>query len=163
MRRSHSLLVALLVAACAPATPAFPDFDPDAVRASLIAADEAFAAATAERGLEGWMAAFDSSAVQMDPDKPFTPGVAFIRAAMAPAFTDTTFRLTWQPTMAFASAAGDLGYTLGIWQSRHYTADGKGHISTGKYVTIWRKQADGSWKVVFDGGNPDSAPRLDNL
>lgn len=59
MRRSHSLLVALLVAACAPATPAFPDFDPDAVRASLIAADEAFAAATAERGLEGWMAAFD--------------------------------------------------------------------------------------------------------
>ncbi len=79
---------------------------------------------------------------------------------MAPAFADTTFRLTWQPTMAFASAAGDLGYTLGIWQSRHYNDAGQGQVTTGKYVTIWRKQADGSWKVVFDGGNPDSSPKL---
>ena len=83
-----------------------------------------------------------------------------MRAAMAPAFADTTFRLTWQPTMAFASAAGDLGYTLGTWQSTHYNEAGKGQVTTGKYVTIWRKQADGSWKVVFDGGNPDSSPQL---
>ncbi len=161
MRRSHALVAALLLAACTPATPAHPD--PDVVRASLIAADEAFAAATAERGLEGWMASFDSTAIQMDADRPFTPGVAFIRAAMASVFADSTFRLTWQPTHAFASAAGDLGYTLGTWQSRHYTADGKAQISTGKYVTIWRKQADGSWKVVFDGGNPDPSPQPGNL
>ena len=62
--------------------------------------------------------------------------------------------------IAFASAAGDLGYTLGTWQSTHYNEAGKGQVTTGKYVTIWRKQADGSWKVVFDGGNPDSSPQL---
>lgn len=161
MRIELALAAALTLVGCAPAAPPLPDAD--AVRASLIAADEAFAAATAERGLEGWMAAFDSSAIQMEPDVRFTPGIGAIRAAMAPAFADTTFRLTWRPTMAFASAAGDLGYTLGVWQSRHYTADGKAAVATGKYVTIWRKQADGSWKVVFDGGNPDSSPRLDNL
>lgn len=160
MRRFNSLILACL-AACAPATPELPD--PDAVRASLLAADEAFAAATAEHGLEGWLAAFDSSAIQMEPDHPFTPGIETIRAAMAPAFADTTFRLTWQPQMAFASAAGDLGYTLGTWQSRHYTADGRAAVATGKYVTIWRKHADGGWKVVFDGGNPDSSPRSENL
>jgi len=62
--------------------------------------------------------------------------------------------------LAFASADGDLGYTLGTWQSTHYNAKGQGQVATGKYVTIWRKQADGSWKVVFDGGNPDTKPRL---
>jgi ketosteroid isomerase-like protein len=159
MRISRSILAVLALAACAKVeAPAPPD--PAAVRASLMAADEAFAAATADRGLEGWLAAYDSSGIQMEPDVPFTPGIPAIRAAMAPAFADTTFRLTWQPTMAFASAAGDLGYTLGTWQSTHYNAEGKGQVTTGKYVTIWRKQADGSWKVVFDGGNPDSSPQL---
>jgi len=65
--------------------------------------------------------------------------------------------------MAFASEAGDLGYTLGTWRSTRYNDAGRGHVSTGKYVTIWRKQADGSWKVVFDGGNPDRSPRLPGM
>jgi len=161
MRIALALAATLATAACAPATPKLPD--PDTVRASLMAADEAFAAATAEHGLEGWMAAFDSSAIQMEPDLPFTPGIGAVRASMGPAFADSTFRLTWRPTLAFASADGDLGYTLGVWQSRRHTADGKGQVATGKYVTIWRKQADGSWKVVFDGGNPDSSPQPGNL
>lgn len=161
MRFALVLAATLASAACSAAAP--PPPDAEAIRASLIAADEAFAAATAERGLDGWLAAFDSSAIQMEPDRPFTPGIETIRAAMAPVFADSTFRLTWQPTMAFVSAAGDLGYTLGTWQSRRYTADGRGAVSTGKYVTIWRKEGDGSWKVVFDGGNPDSSPRSENL
>ena len=125
MRILRSALAVLSLAACSPAEPPTPP-DPAAVRASLMAADQAFAAATAQNGLEGWMAAFDSSGIQMEPDVPFTPGIPAIRAAMAPAFADTTFRLTWQPTMAFASAAGDLGYTLGTWQSTHYNEAGKG-------------------------------------
>ncbi|HQR17563.1 MAG TPA: DUF4440 domain-containing protein [Gemmatimonadales bacterium] len=154
------LSVATFLAACAPKpTP------PNAadVRASLIAADQAFAAATATKGLEGWMSAFDSTAIQMEPDVPFTPGLGAIRAAMAPAFADTSWRLTWVPTMAFASEAGDLGYTLGTWQSTRYNDQGRGQVSTGKYVTIWRKQADGGWKVVFDGGNPDTSPKLPGM
>jgi ketosteroid isomerase-like protein len=159
MRFMLQVTATVLLAACAPAESPTPP-DPEAVRASLIAADQAFAAATAAKGLEGWLAAFDTTAIQMEPDVPFTPGLAAIRGAMAPAFADTTWRLTWEPTMAFASAAGDLGYTLGTWQSTRYNDAGRGQVSTGKYVTIWRKQADGSWKVVFDGGNPDSSPQL---
>jgi ketosteroid isomerase-like protein len=128
------------------------------VRASLIAADESFATATAEQGLEGWLGAYDSTGIQMEPDVPFTPGLPAIRAAMAPAFADSAWELTWQPTMAFASAAGDLGYTLGNWQSIRRDTAGRAQVITGKYVTIWRRQADGSWKVVFDGGNPDTKP-----
>lgn len=149
------LCSAAVVAACSP-TAGSPD--PAAVTASLIAADQAFAAATAARRLEGWMEAFDSTAIQMEPDVPFTPGLPAIRAAMAPVFADTTWHLTWQPALAFASQAGDLGYTLGTWRSTRTDAAGAEHIATGKYMTIWRRQADGGWKVVFDGGNPDTAP-----
>ncbi|HEX5005118.1 MAG TPA: hypothetical protein VFV65_07365 [Gemmatimonadales bacterium] len=155
----RSALLAVLLGQACTAAPAAPP-DPAAVRASLIAADEAFAAATAEYGLEGWVGAYDSTGIQMAPDDPYTPGIPAIRAAMAPVFADSTFNLTWTPTMAFASVDGTLGYTLGTWMSTRYNAEGKGQVVTGKYVTIWRKQADGSWKVVFDGGNPDTSPRL---
>lgn len=150
----------LVLPACEPAPAPTAPPDPAAVRASLFAADEAFAAATAEYRLEGWVGAYDSAGIQMAPDDPYTPGIPAIRAAMAPVFADSTFNLSWTPTMAFASEDGTLGYTLGTWVSTRYNAEGKGQVVTGKYVTIWRKQADGSWKVVFDGGNPDSSPRL---
>jgi ketosteroid isomerase-like protein len=29
---------------------------------------------------------------------------------------------------------------------------------TGKYLTLWRLQSDGSWKVEFDTGVPDTDP-----
>jgi ketosteroid isomerase-like protein len=161
MRFTHLILVTVAAAACEKSPPASTSPDPAAVRASLMAADEQFAAATATRGLEGWMSAFDSAAIQMEPDVPFTPGIAAVREGMTPAFADTSWRLIWQPTMAFASTDGTLGYTLGTWVSTRYNAAGKGQVTTGKYVTIWRKQADGSWKVVFDGGNPDTSPKLD--
>jgi ketosteroid isomerase-like protein len=156
--RLTGAFTAAFLSGCAPA--ASPPPDPAAVRASLLAADRAFAAATAAKGLEGWMAAFDSSAIQMEPDIPFTPGIEHIRAGIAPAFADTSWQLTWEPTMAFGSAAGDLGYTLGTWKSRRIAANGAERVSTGKYVTIWRRQADGSWRVVFDGGSTDTTPKI---
>ena len=157
LRIPAAILGTALLAAC---TRAAPPPDPAALQASLIAADQAFAAATAARGLEGWMAAFENSAIQMEPDVPFTPGIEHIRAGIAPAFADTSWHLTWEPTMAFASAAGDLGYTLGTWKSTRIAAGGAERVSTGKYVTIWRRQADGSWKVAFDGGSTDTSPKI---
>jgi len=156
--RLTSAFTAACLSACTPA--ASPPPDPAAVRASLLAADQAFAAVIAAKGLEGWMASFDDSAIQMEPDIPFTPGIEHIRAGIAPAFADTSWHLTWEPTMAFASTAGDLGYTLGTWKSTRTAANGAERVSTGKYVTVWRKQGDGSWKVVFDGGSTDTTPKI---
>jgi ketosteroid isomerase-like protein len=58
--------------------------------------------------------------------------------------------LEWEPLRAEIAASGDLGYTFGTWK---YTAEnGKKVIIRGNYVTIWKKQADGRWKFVLDGG-----------
>jgi ketosteroid isomerase-like protein len=65
-------------------------------------------------------------------------------------FSDSGFTLTWEPMHADMSKSGDLGYTYGLYMS-FIKADSS--VNRGKYVTIWKKQQDGSWKFVLDGGN----------
>lgn len=59
--------------------------------------------------------------------------------------------LSWEPLKAEIAASGDLGYTYG----RYRVKSGE-TVKTGVYVSIWKKQADGAWKYVLDGGAPTS-------
>ena len=56
--------------------------------------------------------------------------------------------ITWAPFRAEASKSGDLGYTFGNW--KFTTPDS---VFYGNYFTAWKKQPDGKWKFVVDGGN----------
>jgi len=64
--------------------------------------------------------------------------------------------LSWQPIFADVSRAGDLGYTTGPWQFLKYL-DGKPQ-AFGNFMTVWKKQANGSWRFVLDLGisNPEA-------
>jgi ketosteroid isomerase-like protein len=64
-----------------------------------------------------------------------------------------TKAISWKPFKAEAAASGDLGYTLGYW--KFSTPDTTLH---GNYYTIWKKQPDGAWKFVLDGGNGTPLP-----
>lgn len=61
--------------------------------------------------------------------------------------------LSWKPFKADASICGDMGYTLGNW-----TLKGRDTTYFGNYYTIWKKDTDGKWKWVADGGNNTPAP-----
>ena len=61
-------------------------------------------------------------------------------------------QLSWEPLFADISSSGDLGYTIGRWQFSASDTTGAVQSSYGHYVTIWKKQDDGSWKYVFDSG-----------
>ena len=63
--------------------------------------------------------------------------------------------LVWSPLKVDVSDDGTLGYTWGRFEYSSKGKDGKVQSSTGIYLTIWRRQADGSWKFVYDG-----APQL---
>jgi len=69
--------------------------------------------------------------------------------------------LEWNPFFADISSSGDLGYTLGSYTATQSREDGRKDVSRGYYVTIWKRQEDGSWKFVFDGGNQAPAARPD--
>lgn len=120
-------------------------------KADLLSADTAFSARAAKDGvLQAFLAvATADTKLLSETGKGFD--------AVKSGFKDMppTATLTWKPVQAEASMAGDLGYTWGRYEYRDRTADGKPVVETGTYVTIWRRQADGSWKVVLDGGTPD--------
>jgi ketosteroid isomerase-like protein len=63
--------------------------------------------------------------------------------------SDTAFVLSWEPEFEKISSGADLGYTFGIYTN---TDKATGEITKGTYITIWQKQADGSWKFVLDTG-----------
>jgi ketosteroid isomerase-like protein len=119
----------------------------------LESADRAFAADTAARGIDGWMAAFDPAGAMWERGRKQTLSAEAIRASMGPLFARGV-QITWQPVASGLSPAGDLGYTVGT--SRSTAPDDRGaRVEThrGSYVTIWRRQPDGSWKVLFDTGS----------
>jgi len=121
----------------------------------LLDADRAFARAVATGRLDAWVGFFADSGTQFRAGRPVV-GRAAVREFMAPAFADTTWQLTWEPHRAEIATSGDLGYTIGRYESRHRDANGAEVVRTGSYVTIWRRQPDGQWKVAVDIGNPDS-------
>jgi len=59
--------------------------------------------------------------------------------------------LSWYPTVAHISDMGDMGYTTGPWEFRPDINDAKA-VAFGNFLTVWKKQADGSWKFVIDLG-----------
>lgn len=59
--------------------------------------------------------------------------------------------LAWQPSFAGMSASGDMGFTTGPWESKPDRNDPK-PSAYGHFVTVWRKQVDGTWKWVVDLG-----------
>ncbi len=125
----------------------------------LLEADRAFARATAENGLEGF-ASFLVEDVWFLPDgAPFTKGKQAVVKSWLSLLSDLETSLTWEPVKADAS--GDLGYTVGQYVLSGKTPEGKAFVERGKYITVWKKQANGEWKVVIDGGNPDGPPEVE--
>lgn len=60
--------------------------------------------------------------------------------------------LSWKPTKADIALSNDLGYTVGEWLLTMPDSSGKNLEFSGHYFTIWKKQKDGKWKFVLDGG-----------
>jgi ketosteroid isomerase-like protein len=116
----------------------------------LIEADRDFATATAERGIEGWVSNFASNGAMIIAGRGVVQGHAAIRDIMGPFLADSNPRLLWEPIRAEIGESGDLGYTI---SSRREARDSANTLlGTGTYLTIWRRQADGTWKVEVDIG-----------
>ena len=75
--------------------------------------------------------------------------------------SDKRSLLAWQPVFAAVSTAGDMGYTTGPWEFKADINDSK-PSGYGEFITVWRKQPDGTWKFAVDLGisHPQSAGPL---
>ena len=126
----------------------------------IMKADRDFNKATQEKRAEGWLSYFalDEAAV---PDPP-TAGRQAITDRYTKTFADPDFKLTWDPIKAEVFPSGKVGYTTGKYVARFKNKDGKMMESKGRYITVWRKQEDGSWKIVTDTGGLDGPAQVTN-
>jgi ketosteroid isomerase-like protein len=115
-----------------------------------------FMKAAAERGSAGYMSYYADDAVEVSNGAAIITGKINIAKTMG-FLDDKNNHLSWTPVGADISASGDLGYTYGAYEFRSVSKDGKPVVEHGKYTSIWKKQKDGSWKVVLDMGNTSTA------
>jgi len=122
----------------------------------LLEADLAFAQATARKGVEGFKSFLAEDVATLRPDQPVIRGKDAVAARWATLLNNSALSIRWRPLEAAIAGAGDLGYTIGSYEITRTDGQEKQIVGTGKYVTIWRKQRDGSWKVAFDSGVQDT-------
>ena len=126
--------------------------------AALLKADRAFAQATAERRLEGFASFLEEDVTTIRPNSPVLKGKIALVERWSGLLQDPEATITWKPLRAVIAASGDLGFTVGSYEVTKASGRGRKAAGSGKYVTIWRKQPDGAWKVTFDSGVEDTPP-----
>jgi len=114
--------------------------------------------AAAEKGSLGYMSYYADDAVEVPNGAPLIQGKTEIAKGMG-FLDDKNNSLLWTPVGADISASGDLGYTYGTFEFRAKDKEGKPVVQHGKYTSIWKRQKDGSWKVVLDMGNSSPEPK----
>ena len=128
--------------------------DLEAAKAALMEVDRAWS--ETPPNADAFTAFAAEGAYFLNPEAPQAVGKEQIREAISQLFSAPGLALQWKASSAEVSSSGDLGYTLGTFELTVNDAGGHPVTREGKYTTIWRKQADGSWKMVVDAPNFNS-------
>jgi uncharacterized protein (TIGR02246 family) len=143
--------VILIASGCGEKTP--PDTRA-ADESTIRALDAQWAKAAAARDVDGSVSYYSDDASLLGPNAPIASDKAGIRAAWASLLGPDT-SLSWQASKVEVSRSGDLAYVQGVYQMTSKDARGKTTADNGKFVEVWKKQADGKWKTVADIFNSD--------
>lgn len=116
----------------------------------------------ATKDVEKWVAHYTDDASVLLPDMPILTGKEAIRGGMKPMMSDPNFAVAFGATRLEVAKSGELAYTQGVYSMT--TSNPKSKAPTtekGKYLTVYKKQADGSWKAVEDTFMSDAPPAAD--
>ncbi len=113
------------------------------------AADAAWAQAAASKSVERVLEFYDDEAVFVRQDGKVITGREDLRTAWTTFFSVPGIKLSWEVLEVKASPSHDLAYSYGPWETEQ-GPPGQLTKQRGTYVFVWRKQPDGSWKVLVD-------------
>jgi uncharacterized protein (TIGR02246 family) len=160
MRRRFGVLLALALfgqVGCAPqATPV----DREAELASLVAADARYAEVGGTKDLEGMMALYAVDAMMYAPETAPASGLEGVREVMEAFMADPNGAGSFTPLYAEVSADADMGYTMSEAAITLTGPDGMPVTEHVRDFHVWRKQADGTWRIVVDIWNAAPPPPM---
>jgi ketosteroid isomerase-like protein len=149
MNKTLSLLLVLLIFVAGAFAQKSSDAQADL--RSLVETERAFSRTAADKGIrDSFLAYLADDGVLFRP-KPVN-GKQFLTGRPA-----RPGLLSWEPSFAFVARAGDMGYDTGPWEFREKGPEDK-PVAYGYFVTVWKKQADGTWKFVVDIGTSNPQP-----
>jgi uncharacterized protein (TIGR02246 family) len=109
----------------------------------------------AAHDVEGLVGHYAPDAVMANPGAPIASGTAQIRAADTQFVADPNLQLQFASDRILVAQSGDLASTRGHYTMR--STDPRTHqlrTDIGSYLTVWKKQPDGSWKAIEDFVTP---------
>jgi len=120
-------------------------------------ADIAWAKTGETKDLDAQMELYsdDQIPIMMPSNSPLVKGKENIRAFFEPTYSRSDFSITWHPETVEVAESGEIGYVIGVYQSQINDTNGNPIRDKGKYIEIWKKQKDGSWKCTADIFNSD--------
>jgi len=117
---------------------------------SLVAAENYFAAIVKEKGIRnGFLKVSDNKTIVFRP-YPVKAAEFYSKKQEDPG------TLSWEPTLAKISKSGDWGFTTGPYI---YTSAGDSSMFYGQYLSVWKANSRGVWKLGIDLGSPHQKPR----
>ncbi len=149
VRKVLGVLAAVLATLCGTALAQTKD-PRTIVETAMMQADRLFNQAAADRDMKRFLS-FVADDAKFDSAEGL--GKDAVAKAWAAFFEPDGPTISWAPTKAGALVAGDVGYTVGTWERHSKSAAGIAVVTRGEYLTVWRKQKDGIWRVQFDTGS----------
>lgn len=143
-RAGMSVAIVVLVGGCATSAAS------GDAKELLLATDREWSQTAASGDVDRIVAFWTEDAEVVPPGAPVIRGKAAIREFVTESLAIPGFRITWRPDHVSVSADGTLGYTTGVNWVTVPERDGALTTIEGRYATVWRRDAAGSWKCAVD-------------
>lgn len=145
-RQASPVVLALMIGACG-STNQTPPSSTSADSLAIVELRERFSAAINSSDIEGLVATVDSSLVAMPPDGGELLGPEGLRSGLGPSFEQFRWKATY-PSVEL-EVAGDWAFERGTYQLALVPREGDGSPvrTEGNRLWIFRRQADGSWRI----------------
>jgi ketosteroid isomerase-like protein len=114
-----------------------------------------FAASVAAGGGKAFAEWFADDAVTLNNGKAAVLGRGNIAAQTT--WSAAAYQLTWTPEGGQMMPSNDAGYTWGRYEGRSKDQHGEAVVTSGRYITLWKKTASGEWKVALDASANEPA------
>lgn len=139
-------MICLVLAAC---TPGVNKSRVEMAKTEIVQTERDFEVMAKEKGLSGAFSYYADSTAVMSRGSYLIHGKDSIRLFyLAPGFNGV--KLAWKPDFVDVSADSNLGYTYGRYTFSSLDSTGKSSVSTGIFHTVWKRQANGQWRFVWD-------------
>lgn len=151
LRVAAALAVSIVLAACQPDPSSVADTSREAEVESLTAAALAYQAAASAKDSDAVVAMYDATAIMIPPNADIVDeGLAGVQNYQFGFIVTPGVELDFELIRVEVAASGDIGWTFALGEiTIHRDGQEPGRDVVRDFHT-WKKQADGSWKIVVD-------------